>query len=90
VRRTYGASASRISNALQSERRRHDLQPDGEHRAGAAPGEEGQVYCPDCLAKDLEQSPQTVKEAMDALADLPTFPFGACPCGQGGIMYVGL
>ncbi len=24
----------------------------------------GQVYCPDCLAKDLPQNPQTVKEAM--------------------------
>jgi hypothetical protein len=50
----------------------------------------GQVYCPDCMAKDLNRSPQTVKEAMDALAGLPTFQLGACPCSKGGIMYVGL
>jgi hypothetical protein len=48
------------------------------------------VYCPDCLAKGLEPNPQTVKEAMSALADLPAFRLGACPCGNGGIMYVGL
>jgi hypothetical protein len=50
----------------------------------------GQVYCHDCMAKDLNQSPQTVKKTMDALADLPTFQLGACPCGKGGIMYVSL
>ncbi len=50
----------------------------------------GQVYCPDCLAKDLPQNPQTVKEAMNALADVPAFRLGACPCGNGGIMYVDL
>ncbi len=28
----------------------------------------GQVYCADCLAKDLEQDPTEVRAAMDVLA----------------------
>lgn len=49
----------------------------------------GQVYCPDCLAKDLQQDPQMVKAAVDTLARLSIFKVRACPCGKGGLMYVG-
>jgi hypothetical protein len=32
----------------------------------------GQVYCADCLAKDLEQDPSEVRAAMDVLAPRQT------------------
>ena len=41
----------------------------------------GQVYCADCLAKDLEQDPSEV-----ILAPRQNFSPGSCPCGQTGIM----
>jgi hypothetical protein len=46
----------------------------------------GQVYCADCLAKDLEQDPVEVGAAMDALASRQNFSAGSCPCGQTGLM----
>jgi hypothetical protein len=46
----------------------------------------GQVYCADCLAKDLEQDPTEVRAAMDVLAARPNFSAGSCPCGRTGIM----
>jgi hypothetical protein len=46
----------------------------------------GQVYCADCLAKDLEQDPSEVKAAMDGLAPRQNFSAGSCPCGQTGLM----
>jgi len=46
----------------------------------------GQVYCADCLAKDLEQGPREVKAAMNVLAPLENFSAGSCPCGQTGLM----
>jgi hypothetical protein len=49
----------------------------------------GQVYCPDCLARDLRQDPRAVKEAADALVRRASFRAGGCPCGKVGIMYVG-
>jgi hypothetical protein len=49
----------------------------------------GQVYCHDCLANDLQQDPQVVKAAMDTLAGLSIFKVRACPCGKGGLMYLG-
>jgi hypothetical protein len=45
----------------------------------------GQVYCADCLAKDLEQDPAEVRAAMDALAPRQNFSAGSCPCGQTGL-----
>jgi hypothetical protein len=49
----------------------------------------GQVYCADCLAKDLHQDPKAVKVAMDTLARGMSFRTRSCPCGKAGIMYVG-
>ncbi len=49
----------------------------------------GQVYCADCLAKDLQQDPKVVKVAMDTLARVKSFRTRGCPCGKAGIMYVG-
>ena len=49
----------------------------------------GQVYCADCLAKDLQQDPKAVKMAMDTLARGMSFRTRRCPCGKAGIMYVG-
>jgi hypothetical protein len=46
----------------------------------------GQVYCADCLAKDLEQDPTEVKAAMDVLTARQTFAGGLCPCGKTGLM----
>jgi len=46
----------------------------------------GQVYCADCLAKDLEQDPREVRAAMDVLAPRQNFSAGSCPCGQPGLM----
>lgn len=46
----------------------------------------GQVYCADCLAKDLEQDPSEVRAAMDVLAPLENFSAGSCPCGQTRLM----
>jgi hypothetical protein len=46
----------------------------------------GQVYCADCLAKDLEQDPREVRAAMDVLAPRHNFSAGSCPCGQTGLM----
>ncbi len=45
----------------------------------------GQVYCADCLAKDLELDPTEVRAAMDALAARQDFSAGPCPCGQTGL-----
>jgi hypothetical protein len=44
----------------------------------------GQVYCADCLAKDLEQDPGEVRAAMDVPRQ--NFSAGSCPCGQTGLM----
>ena len=44
----------------------------------------GQVYCAECLAKDLEQDPTEVRAAMDVLAPRQNFATGPCPCGQTG------
>lgn len=49
----------------------------------------GQVYCADCLAKDLEQDPAEVRTAMDELAPRQGFLSRACPCGQTGLMLRG-
>jgi hypothetical protein len=46
---------------------------------------QGQVYCADCLAKDLEQDPAEVRVAMDAVAPRENFAAGSCPCGQTGL-----
>jgi len=46
----------------------------------------GQVYCAECLAKDLEQDPTEVRAAMDVLAPRQNFAAGSCPCGQTGLM----
>jgi hypothetical protein len=46
----------------------------------------GQVYCADCLAKDLEQDPTEVRAAMDVLTPRQNFSAGSCPCGQTGLM----
>jgi hypothetical protein len=46
----------------------------------------GQVYCADCLAKDLEQDPTEVRAVMDVLAPRQDFADGSCPCGQTGLM----
>jgi hypothetical protein len=46
----------------------------------------GQVYCADCLAKDLEQDPAEVSAAMAELAPRQNFSAGSCPCGQMGLM----
>jgi len=47
----------------------------------------GQVYCHDCLAKDLQQDLHAVKEAV--LGRRTMFRAGCCPCGKAGIMYAG-
>jgi hypothetical protein len=47
---------------------------------------DGQVYCADCLAQDLEQGPREVRTAMDVLTARPNFSAGSCPCGQTGIL----
>ena len=44
-----------------------------------------QVYCADCLAKDLEQDPTEVRAVMDVLAPRQNFAAGFCPCGQTGL-----
>ena len=49
----------------------------------------GQVYCADCLAKDLEQDPREVRAAMEVLVPLENFSTGSCPCGQTGLMLRG-
>jgi len=46
----------------------------------------GQVYCADCLAKDLGQDPTEVRAAMGVLAPRQSFATGSCPCGQTGLM----
>jgi len=46
---------------------------------------DGQVYCADCLAKDLEQDPREVRAAMDVLVPHQNFSAGSCPCGQTGL-----
>ena len=46
----------------------------------------GQVYCAECLAKDLEQDPTEVRAAMDVLAPCQNFATGSCPCGHMGLM----
>jgi hypothetical protein len=50
---------------------------------------EGQAYCADCLAIDLQQDPTKVWEVMVELAPRQVFTAVACPCGKGGIRYVG-
>ena len=45
-----------------------------------------QVYCADCLAKDLEQDPTEVRAAVEVLARRQNFAAGSCPCGQTGLM----
>jgi hypothetical protein len=47
----------------------------------------GQVYCHDCLAKDLQRDLHAVKEAV--LGRRTMFRAGCCPCGKAGIMYAG-
>jgi hypothetical protein len=44
----------------------------------------GQVYCADCLAKDLQQDPLEVRAVMDVLAPRQHFSAGPCPCGPDG------
>jgi len=48
---------------------------------------QGQVYCPDCLAKDLQQDPAEVRAAMDTLVSRTMSVAEACPCGGTGVMY---
>ena len=47
----------------------------------------GQVYCAECLAKDLQEDPAKVRAAMDELASRQAFSTGACPCGGTGLTY---
>jgi hypothetical protein len=47
----------------------------------------GQVYCADCLAKDLQQDPVEVRAAMAELAARQNFTAGGCPCGGTGLAY---
>jgi len=48
---------------------------------------QGQVYCADCLAKDLQQNPAEVRAAMDTLVSRTMSVAEACPCGGTGLMY---
>jgi len=47
----------------------------------------GQVYCADCLAKDLQQAPNQIQAAMDELAQRQAFSAEVCPCGGAGLRY---
>jgi hypothetical protein len=47
----------------------------------------GQVYCADCLAKDLQQDPAEVRAAVAELAGRQTFIAGGCACGGTGLGY---
>jgi hypothetical protein len=47
---------------------------------------QGQVYCADCLAKDLQQNPAEVRAAMDTLVSRNMSVADACPCGGTGLM----
>jgi len=49
----------------------------------------GQVYCADCLAKDLEQDSREVRAAMEVLAPRQDFSAGSCPCGQQDSCFAG-
>lgn len=48
---------------------------------------QGQVYCADCLAKDLQQNPAEVRAAMDTLVSRTMSVAEVCPCGGTGLMY---
>lgn len=48
---------------------------------------QGQVYCADCLAQDLQQDPAEVRTAMDTLVSRTMSVAKACPCGGTGLMY---